>query len=111
MKKIAAILVSTLLASTAFAQHGGHRGHHPKPYYGAHERAPHYNWGHHGRGGHHRGHGDGAMIGALILGGVVGAVIASQPQPQQPVPVYEEVVEYNPNCNCYVRVTRQVGWR
>jgi hypothetical protein len=28
-----------------------------------------------------------------------------------PRPVYKEVIEYDPQCNCNVKVQRQVGWQ
>lgn len=28
-----------------------------------------------------------------------------------PQPVYKEIVEFDPGCNCYMHIQRQVGWR
>lgn len=80
-----------------------------------------------GRGGWH---GDGGRwLGPALIGGFIGYELARprtiyvQPAPQPivivpqgtysgpaPQPVYQEFVEYDPNCNCYMHVLRQVGW-
>lgn len=28
-----------------------------------------------------------------------------------PQPVYREVIEYDPGCDCYMHIQRQIGWR
>jgi len=114
MKKFILAAALSTLAFAASAQHG------------------------HGRHGHH--HGDHrwverAVIGAVIgygLGHAAGMTKAEQrqaeliaqgqlpviivPQPRviplpPPRPVYQETVEYNSDCNCYVKVLRQIGWQ
>lgn len=78
----------------------------------------------------HRGGGDGRWIGPALIGGIIGYTLAQprtvyvQPAPQPivvlpqgayngpaPQPVYQEFVEYDPRCNCYMHVLRQIGWR
>lgn len=85
-------------------------------------------------GDHHR-HNDNRWVGPLILGGIIGySIRQNQPvQPQQPpviiyqqapvftsprpiqpaplLPVYREIIEYDPNCQCHVNVVRQIGWQ
>lgn len=84
--------------------------------------------GRHGGGGNH---GDfGRWIGPALIGGFIGYTLAMprtvyvQPPPQPivivpegaytgpaPQPVYQEFVEYNASCNCYMHILRQIGWR
>ena len=80
----------------------------------------------HGRGG--RGGGD-RWLGPAIIGGILGYTLAQprtiyvQPAPQPivvvpqgaysgpaPQPVYQEFVEFDPSCNCYRHILRQIGW-
>lgn len=82
-------------------------------------------------GRHGGGHGDhGQWIGPALIGGFIGYALAMprtvyiQPPPQPivvvpegnytgpaPQPVYQEFVEYNASCNCYMHILRQIGWR
>ena len=80
----------------------------------------HRGWGHDG--------GDRWIVPALI-GGFIGYQLASprtvyvQPAPRTIVvepqisyadpaqPVYEERLEFDSSCNCYVKVYHQIGWR
>jgi hypothetical protein len=79
----------------------------------------------------HRHHGHGSndgWIAPLVIGTVIGGVLggvasASQPRRiyQEPVyqepiyqprePVFREVYVFIPECNCYNRQLRQIGWR
>lgn len=81
--------------------------------------------------GERRGGGGGHWFGPALIGGIIlGMELAQprtvyvQPSPQPiviepqgtyngpaPQPVYQEFVEYDPKCNCYMHVLRQVGWR
>lgn len=80
--------------------------------------------------GHRDRGGDGHWIGPALIGGIIGYTLAQprtiyvQPAPQPivvipqgayngptPQPVYQEFVEYDPRCNCYMHVLRQIGWR
>lgn len=87
--------------------------------------------GHDGREHGGGGPGDaGRWLGPALIGGIIGYELARprtvyvQPAPQPivivpqgtysgpaPQPVYQEFVEYDPNCNCYMHVLRQIGWR
>ena len=74
---------------------------------------------------HHHHRND--WVGPAIIGGMIGySMRAAQPQPQPQVivqqvpvypayrqaePVYQEVFEYDANCNCYYKRVKQVGWR
>lgn len=96
-----------------------HEGRHEGRYEGRHEARS---------GG---GHDDfGRWFGPALIGGFLGYALASprtvfvQPAPQPivvmpestyswsaPQPIYKEVVEYSPSCNCYMHILRQIGWR
>lgn len=73
----------------------------------------------------HRGHG-GGWVAPMIIGGAIGYTISRppvvvqqapvivSPAPvivQNPVPIYQEVLEYNVACQCYVKSYRQIGWK
>jgi homoserine kinase len=70
---------------------------------------------------HYHYHND--WVGPALIGGMIGySMHAAQPQvivQQVPVypayrqaePVYQEVFEYDANCNCYYKRVKQVGWR
>jgi hypothetical protein len=106
MKKLIAILLIGV-SSAASAQHHGH----------------HYR--HHGHHYRHHGHGHGGWIAPLVIGGALGYIISRPPvvvQPpvvmppppvvvQNPVPIYQEVVQYNTECECYVKTYQQIGWK
>lgn len=85
---------------------------------------PRGDFGH--RGGHSHHHSGGNWVAPLVIGGVIGAVIASQPREVyvQPAPVYipprpvypeytprtmwRRVDVYIPECNCYRTIDVQV---
>ena len=74
-KKLTVVaLAGLMLCGTAFAAPRGHgRGHHPKPAPRHHRPAPpHKHHGHHHHGGHHHGKGW-VTLGAVVVGGLVGA--------------------------------------
>lgn len=75
--KILATVLALSLSASAFA-HGRYHG----DYVGNVSPVGNYNY--------HRGHSDGDVIGALILGGIAGAVIANQNQPVYQQPVYQQ---------------------
>lgn len=102
MKKILAAVSMLLVAGSVYADDHGGRG----------------------RGGVDR------WLGPAIIGGILGYTLAQprtiyvQPAPQPivvipqgaytgpaPQPVYQEFVEYDPGCNCYRHILRQIGWR
>ena len=75
----------------------------------------------------HYEHGGGGWVAPLIIGGALGYMI-SRPQPavqppvvitpapapiimQGPVPIYQEVVQYDNECGCYIKTYRQIGWK
>ena len=99
MKRIVALLALSLSASV-----------YADPY-------RHYHYHHSGGGG---------WIAPLIIGGAVGYAISRPPvivqQPpvvvnpppvvvQNPVPIYQEVLQYNTDCQCYVKTYQQIGWK
>lgn len=75
--------------------------------------------------GHHHHHGGGGWVAPLVIGGVIGYAISRPPvvvQPpvvmppppvvvQNPVPIYQEVIQYNTDCQCYVKTYQQIGWK
>lgn len=80
--------------------------------------------------GHHHHGGGGAWFTPLIIGGAAGYLFSQSqnrpvqiiPQPgiiyQTPIPtnppmqpIYQEVMVYNPDCACYQRQYRQIGWQ
>jgi hypothetical protein len=77
--------------------------------------------GHHGHGGW------GTWVAPLAIGGLIGYGISQRPvqvipQPdiiyQSPIrinppmqPVYQEVLVYQADCNCYQKQYRQIGWQ
>jgi len=80
---------------------------------------------HHGYG-HYRGGYGGGWVAPLVLGGALGYIIARPPvvvqQPpvvvppppvvvQSPVPIFQEVLQYNIECQCYVKTYQQIGWK
>lgn len=96
MKKLIAIL-AVALSTTACAQHH-----------------------------HHGGAYGGGWVAPLIIGGAIGyfinrpPVIVQQPPMvvnpppvvvQSPVPIYQEVLQYNIQCQCYVKTYQQIGWK
>lgn len=112
MRKIIAAVVLSVIAASSFADGYEHRENHRGGYYGG------YN------GGYHNRDGGGNWIAPLIIGGVIGAVIANQNQPpvyqqQSPIytsppvyqqaPIYKNVEVYIPECSCYRVVTVQIN--
>jgi hypothetical protein len=100
MKKLIAILLIGV-SSAASAQHYGHHYH-----------------GYNGGGGN--------WVAPLVIGGALGYMISRPPvvvqQPpvvvapspvvvQSPVPIYQEVLQYNTECQCYVKTYQQIGWK
>jgi hypothetical protein len=85
---------------------------------------------HHGHHGYHGHAGHGSWVAPLVLGGIVGYAI-TQNQQRQPVqiipgpviysspmvtnppmqPVYQEVLVWQNECNCYQKQYRQIGWQ
>lgn len=78
--------------------------------------------------GHHGPHGGwGTWVAPLAIGGLIGYGISQRPvqvipQPgiiyQTPIPmnppmqpVYQEVLVYQSDCNCYQKQYRQIGWQ
>jgi hypothetical protein len=107
MKKLILAIVLATMASTAVAQHNGHRGRYNG---GGYQNQYH--------GNQYRGGWVAPAVGALVLGGIVGAALAQPyyaPAPvyAQPAPVYvNPSVPYgyryvqilDANCNCYQTV-------
>jgi len=80
--------------------------------------------------GHHGHYGHGSWVAPLVLGGVIGYAI-TQNQQRQPIqiipgpiiysspmvtnppmqPVYQEVLVWQNECNCYQKQYRQIGWQ
>lgn len=107
MRKLITAIVLAVVATTSFAQHGVRDIRNGTYHYGGHSHIHHSNrdW-----------------VGPLIIGGVIGAVIASQNQQpviihqpqvivQPPVytPIYRNVEVYIAECNCYRVVTVQIN--
>lgn len=102
MKIITTLFLSACIVTSAHAD--GYRGHH----------------GHHD---HYRSASPSAWIAPMIIGGAIGYVISNQSRPQPQVvytepapvytrqPIYEERVQYDVNCDCYVKSYVQIGWR
>ena len=95
MKKLVAILLLALTATTAMAQHHGYR---------------------HGHGGHwHRGYGGGwTWVAPTIIGGVIGYEIARNQPPvlvqQPPVVVQQPTVTVQPvNCSPWTETQNPDG--
>jgi hypothetical protein len=97
---VAALLIPTMAIANGYGHNRGHnRGYHNHGYYHNH--------------GHNRGYNNNWVapaIGAVILGGVIGAAL-SQPQAPvyvQPPPGYRYEYRYEnvyvPSCNCYQTV-------
>ena len=91
MKKFIAILLLTLTAGTALAQHGGH---------GIRHGHNHYRGGYYGGGG---------WVAPLIIGGSIGYIL-NRPAPVyiEPAPVYvqpQPVIQ--PQCTRYTRYIYQ----
>jgi len=75
-------------------------------------------------------HGHGSWVAPLVLGGIIGYAI-TQNQQRQPIqiipgpviypspiisnvpmqPVYQEVLVWQNDCNCYQKQYRQIGWQ
>jgi len=101
MKKLITVLL-VLASTTASAQHYGY---------------------------HHGYHRDGnGWVAPLVIGGALGYIISRpppviiqqppivvSPQPsvivQNPVPIFQEVIEYDQGCACYVKTYKQIGWK
>ena len=116
MRKIITAVVLALVATTSFAQHG-------------HGVRDIRNGSYHG--GYHQNYSNGNWVAPLIIGGVLGAVIANQqnqpvvvqqvpvytqPMPvytpapvYQQAPIYKNVEVFIPECNCYRVVTVQIN--
>ena len=85
---------------------------------------------HHGHHGYHGHAGHGSWVAPLVLGGIIGYAI-TQNQQRQPIqiipgpviypspiisnvpmqPVYQEVLVWQNECNCYQKQYRQIGWQ
>ena len=125
VKTIIAAILLCLTANSAYAD-GHWGGWHGGGWHGGGWRGE--GWRGEGWRGGWGGEGIGWVAPAL-LGGMLGYALAQpqpiyvQPQPvyiqppqeayygPPPQPVYRQVIEYNPACNCNVQVLRQVGWR
>ena len=79
MKKVLAIVLLTLATVPAMAQHWRH--------------------GHHGHHGHARYYGHSGWVAPLVIGGVVGAVIANRPAQAETVIVQQQPI-YVPQESC-----------
>lgn len=122
MKKILAAMLAVLLMNSAYAERHEVR------------RSGQHEWRHEKRHEHRRieriERGDrdlGRWIVPALLGGIIGyelakpRVVYAQTVYQPAVvvrervydaqPVYKEIIEFDPACNCYMHTQRQVGWR
>jgi len=114
MKKLILAVLLSITATSALAQHGYRGGH--GGYRGGHNNYNNYSYN---GGGGYRGGWVAPAVGGLIVGGLVGAALATPyyaPAPVyvQPAPVYtpppmppygyhhEQMLDSN--CNCYVTI-------